>query len=48
MNNAVFLYVTPCDSVLRLVVTANVPSSPILVNLMMEAIVPPKHRSHMA
>jgi hypothetical protein len=47
MKNAVFSDVTPCDScknpplrsVLRLLVTANVvPSSPILVTLMIEAI----------
>jgi hypothetical protein len=45
MKNAVFCDVTPCGSciiylrsVLRLLVTSNVPSSPIPVTLMMEAI----------
>jgi hypothetical protein len=37
MKNAVFWDVTPC-TVLRLLVTAKVPSSPILVTLMVEAI----------
>jgi hypothetical protein len=32
------------SSVLRLLLTANVPSSPILVTLMMEAIIPPTRR----
>jgi hypothetical protein len=39
MRNAVFWTVTQCGSVVRLLVTANViPSSPILVTLMMEAL----------
>jgi hypothetical protein len=43
MKNAVFWDVTPCGScknrsVLRLLVTANVPSSPILVTPMMEVL----------
>jgi hypothetical protein len=39
MKNGVFWDVTPCSSVRRLLVTANVvPSSPILVTLMMEAL----------
>jgi hypothetical protein len=55
MKNAVFWDVTPCSSykdpryivflrsVLRLLVTANVPTLLILVTLMMEAIRPSKH-----
>jgi hypothetical protein len=39
MKNAVFCYVTQfLCSVLRLLVKANVPTSPILVTLMMEAL----------
>jgi hypothetical protein len=44
-KNAVFWDVTPCDSCKnarsegRLLVTANVPSSPILVTLVMEALI---------
>jgi hypothetical protein len=38
MKNAVFWDVTPGGCVLRLLVTANFPSSSILVTLMMEAI----------
>jgi hypothetical protein len=43
MKHAVFSYVTPCGfckiyCVFQLLVTAKVPSSPILVTLMMEAL----------
>jgi hypothetical protein len=47
MKNAVFFDVTPCGfciSSLRLLVTAKVPTSLILVTLMMEAIIPLKRR----
>jgi hypothetical protein len=39
MKNAIFWDVTPCGSMLRLLVTADIfPSSPILVTLMVEVI----------
>jgi hypothetical protein len=45
MKSGVFWNVTPCGSVCRLLVTASVvPSSSILVTLMMEALSSPKLR----
>jgi hypothetical protein len=38
IKNGVFWDVTPCGSVRRLLVTANVPGSPNLITLMMEGL----------